>query len=80
MVAILLVALTSAKVPLDEYVEKNEPSYKWEMLTDATFESDNGNTVYVMNVTSLDWLDTSRAYSSVGLGTTWSHLVYVVVP
>lgn len=36
--------------------------------------------MYILNVTSLEWLDTSRAYSSAGLGTKWSHIVHVVVP
>lgn len=78
--AILFVAMASAGVPLDDYVDKHEPNYKWELLNDATFTSDLGNTVYVLNVTSLDWLDSSRAYSSAGLGTKWTHLVYVLVP
>jgi hypothetical protein len=73
-----MMAIVSAGVPLDDYVNRPEESYKWEVLYDATFKSKLGNTVYVLNVTSLDWLDLSKASGMAG--TTWSHLVYVVVP
>jgi PhoPQ-activated pathogenicity-related protein len=71
-------AIAAAIVPLDEYVSSPEPAYKWEKLNDATFKSALGNTVHVLNVTSLDWLDSSRAQGV--SGTTWTHLVYVVIP
>jgi hypothetical protein len=78
VVAILFMAMASASVPLDDYVNKDEPVYKWEYLKDKTFESKLGNTVFVLNVTSLEWLDQSRAIGY--QGNTWSHLVYIIVP
>jgi len=74
----LFMAMTAAVVPLDEYVSAPESVYKWEKLHDATFTSTLGNTVYVLNVTSLDWLDVSKAYGPAG--SIWSHMVYVFVP
>lgn len=74
----LFMAMAAAVVPLDEYVSAPESVYKWEKLHDATFTSTLGNTVYVLNVTSLDWLDVSKAYGPAG--SIWSHMVYVFVP
>lgn len=55
-----------------------EPVYKWEKLHNETYKSVLGNTIYVLNVTSLEWLDVTKAVGS--NGALWTHLVYVVVP
>ena len=73
-----LMAVVSAVVPLDDYVSQPEAVYKWEHLEDKQMTSLFGNKIYVLNVTSLDWLDTSK---QTGQGiSVWSHLVYVAVP
>lgn len=77
LVMALLVAMVSM-IPLDDYVNKPEEVYKWEKLNDATFKSTLGNTVHVLNVTSLSWLKPEKAYGVIG--TVWTHLVYVVIP
>lgn len=69
---------TVSAIPIDDYVNRVEPVYKWEHLKNATFTSALGNTVHVLNVTSLEWLDVSRARGV--NGALWTHLVYVVVP
>lgn len=78
IVMAIMLAMTQAVVPLDEYVSAPEEVYKWEKLENATFKSALGNTVYVINVTSLDWLDVSKAQGRAG--SIWSHLVYIIVP
>ena len=55
-----------------------EKVYKWEALSDLTIKSFYGNTLYVLNVTSLEWLDPSLA-TGVN-GKLWSHLVTIAVP
>ena len=67
----------SDRTPLDEYVNKVEKAYKWEKQ--ETFHSPIfGSMIHVLNVTSLEWLDTTRA-AGVN-GALWTHLVYVAVP
>jgi len=63
-------------VPLDDYVSKPDPNYKW---------SDTGEVVkmlsgtgYLLNVTSQQWLNESLAQGP--NGALWTHQVLVVVP
>lgn len=74
----LVVQLASAVKPIDVYLNKVEPVYKWEKLHNETYKTVFGSTVYVLNVTSLEWLDVSKAAGA--NGALWTHLVYVVVP
>lgn len=68
---------TAHSTPLDDYLNKADPEYKW---------SDTGNIIntvfggkgYVLNVTSQRWLDTSIAYGPDG--DLWTHQVVVIVP
>lgn len=55
-----------------------EPVYKWEKLHNETYKTPFGSTVHILNVTSLEWLDTTKA--SGPNGALWTHLVYVVIP
>jgi len=65
--------------PIDEYVSAPEKVYKWEHLKNATFRTPIwGSTVHVLNVTSLEWLDVTKAKGE--NGAIWSHMVYVAVP
>lgn len=68
----------AANPPFDDYVNAPEEVYGWEVLTDLTRESLYGNTLYALNVTSLEWLDTDKA---TGInGNLWTHIVTVAVP
>ena len=75
---LLLVAPGLAAGPLDEYVSKPEPVYSWRdtghRVTGLLF----GGTATILNVTSLTWLDTSKAIGP--NGALWTHQVAVVVP
>lgn len=74
---LFLLFVLSAATPLDDYVSKPDPNYRW-FDTNATIKTLLGGTGYVLNVTSQQWLDTSRATSP--NGAIWSHQVVVVVP
>lgn len=75
---LLLAAPGLAAGPLDEYVSKPEPVYSWRdtghRVTGLLF----GGTATILNVTSLTWLDTSKAIGP--NGALWTHQVAVVVP
>lgn len=75
-VACLAAAGVSAG-PLDDYLDKPEPSYKY-FNTGATIDTIFGGTAHVLNVTSQQWLDVSRARGP--NGDLWTHQVIVVVP
>ena len=59
--------------PLDEYVWREDNTYNWTLLADATSE-DEYTHQYVLNVTSQKWLDESWMDRSV-----WWHFVVVIV-
>ena len=61
---------------IDDYLDKPEPVYNWTKYAEG--KSPNGGTVHYLNVTSLRWLDTSKAYGP--QGDIWSHRVMIVVP
>lgn len=63
---------------LDDYVSAPEAVYKYEN-TGQSFKTDLGGTAYVLNVTSLAWLDEATVTGPHG-NNLWSHLVVVVVP
>lgn len=63
--------------PLDDYVNKVDPNYKW-FDTHQTFKTQLGGEAHVLNVTSQKWLDISRAAGPAG--DLWQHMVVVVVP
>ena len=79
--SLLLISLICSvvnSIPLDDYVGSPEEVYKWRILANETRKTLFGNTLYVLNVTSLKWLDTSKAYGY--NGDLWTHLVYICVP
>jgi len=61
-----------------KYVNEPEPDFKWH-YTGINFRTLSGGTAYVLNVTSLKWLDES-VYTIEDGGTVWSHQVVVLVP
>lgn len=63
--------------PLDTYLNKPDPNYKW-FDTGERVHMISGATAYVLNLTSQQWLDTSRAYGP--NGDIWTHQVTVIVP
>jgi len=63
--------------PLDAYLNKVDPNYKWSD-TKHTVRMLSGATGYLLNVTSQQWLDTSRAIGP--NGDLWTHQVLVIVP
>jgi len=65
-----------ASTPLDDYVNKPDPNFKWR---------DTGSEIklafgkgYLLNVTSQQWLDETRAVGP--NGALWTHQVLVIVP
>ena len=51
-----------AHVIWDAYMEKEEYVYDWYEYVNETRKSPNGGTLHFLNVTSLSWLDKSKAY------------------
>lgn len=76
MFFLILLSMVSG-TPLDDYVNKADPEYKWED-TGATFDTTFGGKAYVLNVTSQKWMDTSRAAGPDG--DIWTHQVVVIIP
>lgn len=62
---------------LDEYVSKPDPNFKWRD-TGGRVKMLSGATAHILNVTSQQWLDDSRAVGP--NGAIWSHQLTVVVP
>lgn len=79
---VLLPCLVSCEVNLTEpfltYMDQDEPEYSW-YYTGRNFTTLSGSHAYVLNVTSLRWLNES-VYTVVGGSPLWTHEVVVVVP
>jgi PhoPQ-activated pathogenicity-related protein len=71
-------ASADADRPLDVYMNKVEPKYSW-FDTGHKVDCLLGGTAHFLNVTSLEWLDTTRAIGPNG-DNVWTHQVAVVVP
>lgn len=63
---------------LDEYVAKIEEEYAWRFVEEFTFDTLWKGTGYVLNVTSLRWMNASEAHGP--NGDIWTHQVIVIVP
>ena len=74
-VAGLLAAVRAT--PLDDYVSTPSPHYKWHD-TGAKIKTVFGGTGHVLNVTSQQWLDATRAQGPGGTSPIWTHQVVVV--
>lgn len=61
----------------DSYMEKEEEVYDW-FVREPSIKSVNGGTLHFLNVTSLQWMDETKAYGP--NGATWSHIVAINVP
>ena len=64
--------------PLDAYVSKPEAVYKWRDTGHVISGLIFGGEAHILNVTSLEWMDTTRAAGP--NGAVWTHQVAVVVP
>ena len=73
-----LLAAPAGATPLDEYVSAPDKHFAWHD-TGARIKTKFGGEAMVLNVTSQQWLDTSRAAGPSG-GAIWTHQVVVVVP
>lgn len=80
MAALLTVSLCGVGLPLDDYVNRPEKVFNWQDtgVTVKPLDGLLGATAYILNVTSLEWLDTTKV--SGPNGAIWSHQVAVVVP
>eukprot|EP01147_Barroeca_monosierra_P005306 gene5306-7078_t len=67
-------AAPGEETPLDEYVNKPDPNYKWFEVPNSTFTGP-GYKGYVLNMTSQQWLTPKDVSQSI-----WWHYVAVVVP
>jgi hypothetical protein len=63
---------------MDDYLAEPEAVYKWHELPKLTFQTLSGSTGHILNVTSLEYLDSSKVYSP--KGSVWNHEVIVLVP
>jgi len=61
-----------------KYVNEPEPDFNW-FYTGSNFRTMTGGHAYVLNITSLKWLDES-VYTIEDGGTVWSHQAVVIVP
>jgi len=55
-VSLVVLSVASAAGPLDDFLNRPEPKYKY-ADTGARVHTKLGGTVYMLNVTSLEWLD-----------------------
>ena len=77
--AIGVVALSFKKMnAFDEYINKEDPNYKWSITGDV-LDTLSGGKAYMLNVTSQQWLDVSKAYGP-GNTSIWTHQVAVIIP
>ena len=63
---------------LDDYLAEPEAVFKWNEVPELSFQTLSGNTAHILNVTSLEYLDTSKVYSP--KGSVWDHEVIILVP
>ena len=68
-----LLAGTVLGGPLDDYVSKVEPKYGWRDTGARVTPFLSDTTAHILNVTSLEWLDVSRAIGP--NGALWTHQV-----
>ena len=62
----------------DNYINRAEPEYSW-FYTGRSFSTLMGGTAYVLNVTSIRWLNDTE-YKVKGGSSLWTHEVVVIVP
>eukprot|EP01061_Rhynchopus_euleeides_P010762 TRINITY_DN20338_c0_g1_i1.p1 TRINITY_DN20338_c0_g1~~TRINITY_DN20338_c0_g1_i1.p1 ORF type:complete len:547 (+),score=155.79 TRINITY_DN20338_c0_g1_i1:88-1641(+) len=74
---VLLLTCSSHATPLDDYINKDDGMFEWHD-TQARVHTLLGSTAYVLNVTSQQWLDVSKAHGP--NGALWMHQAVVVVP
>lgn len=80
LISVLLGATLAGRAlstPLDDYVSKPDPNYGWKD-TGARVKLLFGGTAHILNVTSQQWLDESKAVGP--NGALWTHQVAVVIP
>ena len=75
---LITLAVAQDSLIMDEYLAKPEPVFKWRHIAHMDFKTAHGNQAYILNVTSLEYLDTSKV--SGPKGSVWDHEVIVVVP
>jgi len=63
---------------LDEYINRPEPEFKWH-YTGKNFPTLTGGHAYVLNVTSIRWLNDTE-YKVKGGSSLWTHEIVVIVP
>lgn len=68
----------AAATPLDDYVSKPEPVFGWVDTGLRVTGMLSGGTAHILNVTSLQWMDETRAVGP--QGAVWSHMVAMIVP
>ncbi|XP_006811763.1 autocrine proliferation repressor protein A-like [Saccoglossus kowalevskii] len=61
--------------PLDDYVNRPDSHYAYQVLTDQTKHVENGYTVYILNMTSQKWLTEKDSDRSI-----WWHYMAITVP
>ena len=62
----------------NDYINAPAPEFKWHQ-TGNTFTTLTGGKAYVLNVTSIQWLDES-VYEVIGGSSLWTHEIVVIVP
>merc|ERR1719498_1481982 len=64
--------------PLDTYINKPDPNFAWYDTTDRV-NMLTGGVGHLLNVTSQQWLDPSKAHLQHG-GSIWTHQAFTIVP
>ena len=59
IILLSLLGLIARANILDDYVSAEESKFNWYQVENNTFKTLYGGTAYVLNVTSLEWLDES---------------------
>ena len=77
-ISLFIVAKTTRADILSDYISRPDDNYGWFEKEDLSFKTIWGNTARVLNVTSQQWLDESKAAAPGG--SIWSHEVIVVIP
>ena len=74
----LTITTSTALTALDDYIRKAEPKFSWRDTGRRVEKLPFGSTAVELNVTSLEWLDVTKAIGP--NGALWTHQVMVVLP
>jgi hypothetical protein len=78
-IGLVMLAIVASSTPLDDYVNKPDPAYKWSDI--GVRQRGPACTFYVLNMTSQSWLSPADWHFSFGVaGNQWWHYILVAIP